>query len=268
LLGQYVAKDTFDLRRYVQEAHLTKASGYHDDRITPMLGALHLKRNAQMLLSRLQAELTRDDVIPRQHSDYERIGEEAGAEAHVPAAADHHDALWWAPQSTLWARSRSAQELSRKIGELLKPQQDGGVAVRVIVPSDRRASRELLQIYRDEFPRLFSSEISLLNGKLELLLIPERLVCAMYHFHLAHQAIAVPIGFMSSHPDHLSAVGVLLCGQVRANPGNFVASRDDGGAEAKQDLIGLIDRLSQSLKAAAPSNGRRPRLTLKRPTDR
>jgi hypothetical protein len=151
---------------------------------------------------------------------------------------------------------------------LLKPQQDGGVAVRVIVPSDRRASRELLQIYRDEFPRLFSSEISLLNGKLELLLIPERLVCAMYHFHLAHQAIAVPIGFMSSHPDHLSAVGVLLCGQVRANPGNFVASRDDGGAEAKQDLIGLIDRLSQSLKAAAPSNGRRPRLTLKRPTDR
>lgn len=104
-----------------------------------------------------------------------------------------------------------------------------------------------------------------MNGNLELLLIPERLVCVMYHFHLAHQAIAVPIGFMSSHPDHLRAAGALVSGRVRVKPGTFVAAGDDGGGQATQDLVRLIDRLSESSTAAMPTKHGRPRLTLKRP---
>lgn len=273
LLGRYVGEGTFDLRRYAQDVHLTKAAGYQDDRITPVLGALHLQRNANMLLARLQAELTRDDGTPHEHSDAGGVTVDAGAEAAgaspVPAPPAHHDALWWAPESVLWARSRSARDLAQKIDALLQPRQEGAEAVRdgavrVVVPCDRRASRERLQVYLDQFPRLFGADISLLNGNLELLLIPERLVCVMYHFHLAHQAIAVPIGFLSSHPDHLRAAGAIVSERVRVKPGAFVAARDEGGAQAAQELVGLIDRLSESLTATAPTKDGRPRLKLKR----
>lgn len=274
LLGRYVGEDTFDLRRYTQDVHLTKATGSEDDRITPMLGALHLQRNADILLVRLQAELSRDNGTPRAHSDADCVTAEAGAKATaaapVPAPPAHHNALWWAPQSALWARSRSARDLAQKIDALLQPQQEGTEAVcygavRVVVPGDRRSSRERLQVYLDQFPRLFGADISLLNGNLELLLIPERLVCVMYHFHLAQQAIAVPIGFLSSHPDHLRAAGALVSERVRVKPGAFVAARDEGSAQAAQDLIELIDRLAAASTAAAPTKEGRPRLTLKRP---
>lgn len=273
LLGRYAADDTFDLRRYAQDVHLTKAAGYTDDRVTPMLGALHLQRNADMLLARLQAELTLDDAPAHEHSDADGVAGEACSEAvaPAPAPAGHDDALWWAPQSSLWARSRSARDLAQKIDALLHSQQKGAEvvrasAVRVVVPGgDRRASRERLSVYWDQFPQLFGTEISLLNGNLELLLIPERLVCVMYHFHLAHQAIAVPIGFMSSHPDHLRAAGALVSGRVRVKPGTFVVAGDDGGGQATQDLVRLIDRLSESSTAAMPTKHGRPRLTLKRP---
>ncbi len=272
LLGRYAGDDTFDLRRYAQDVHLTKAAKYVDDRVTPMLGALHLQRNADMLLARLQAELTRDDPLWRKHSDADGVAGGEGAELTAPAPlpAARHDALWWAPQSALWARSRSARDLAQNIDALLQPQQvdvegvRAGV-VRVVVPGDRRTSRERLSVYWDQFPRLFGADISLLNGNLELLVIPDRLVCAMYHFHLAHQAIAVPIGFLSSHPDHLRAVGALVSARVRLNPGAFVAARDEGSAQAVQDLVGLINRLSESSMAATPTKNGRPRLTSKRP---
>ena len=271
LLDQYVADDTFDLRRYAQDVHLTKAARYADDRVTPMLGALHLQRNADMLLARLHAELSRDDAPAHEHSEADAVAREAAAEATapVPTPAAHHDPLWWAPQSSLWARSRTAHDLAKNIDALLQPQREGAEGVRagavlVVVPGDRRASRKRLSVYLDQFPRLFGADISLLNGNLELLLIPERLVCAMYHFHLAHQAIAVPLGFLSSHPDHLRAASALVSKRIGGNPGAFVAARDEGGAQAAQDIAGLIDGLRELSMAATPTKDGRPRLTLKR----
>lgn len=269
LLGRYVSDDAFDLRRYVQDVHLTKVGGYDDGRVTPMLGALHLQRNAALLMERIQAELARADQPPPEGSGASVVSEGGRGEETAPESA-HRDALWWAPQSALWARSRSARDLVQKLDRLLAPQPSGASmragGVRVVVPGDRRLARERFSVYWDQFPRLLGADVSLMNGNLELLLVPERLVCAMFHFHLAHQAIAIPIGFMSSHPDHLRAAGALVSGRVRVKPGAILAAREEGGPEAVQDLLALIERLSSLAMAATPTKDGRPRLTLKKPT--
>jgi hypothetical protein len=154
------------------------------------------------------------------------------------------------------------------LDRLLAPQPSGASSqacgVRVVVPGDRRLARERFSVYWDQFPRLLGADVSLMNGNLELLLVPERLVCAMFHFHLAHQAIAIPVGFVSSHPDHLRAAGALVSGRVRVKPGAILAAREEGGAEAVQDLAALIERLSSLAMAATPTKDGRPRLTLKK----
>lgn len=266
LLGRYVSDDTFDLRRYVQDVHLTKVAGYDDSRVTPMLGALHLQRNAALVLERIRAELASVDQPPSEESVIGDDSEKGNQAAPVPVG---RDALWWAPQSALWARSRGARELVQKLDGLLGDQARGAASsqaggVRVVVPCERRSSRERFSVYRDHFLRLFGADVSLLNGNLELLLVPERLVCAIFHFHLAHQAIAIPVGFMSSHPDHLRAAGALVSGRVRAKPGAISAAREEGGPEDVHDLVALIERLSDLALAATPTKDGRPRLTLKK----
>lgn len=200
-------------------------------------------------------------------SDASVVSEGGSGEETAPESA-HRDALWWAPQSALWARSRSARDLVQKLDRLLAPQPSGASSqacgVRVVVPGDRRLARERFSVYWDQFPRLLGADVSLMNGNLELLLVPERLVCAMFHFHLAHQAIAIPVGFVSSHPDHLRAAGALVSGRVRVKPGAILAAREEGGAEAVQDLAALIERLSSLAMAATPTKDGRPRLTLKK----
>jgi hypothetical protein len=42
------------------------------------------------------------------------------------------------------------------------------------------------------------------DGKVEVLWVPNRGVCVLYHYHLDHP-IAIPIGFVSSNPVHLKA---------------------------------------------------------------
>ncbi len=73
--------------------------------------------------------------------------------------------------------------------------------------------------------RVCWADISLMNGNLELLLVPEQLVYAMFHFHLAHQAIAITFGFMSSHPDHLRFAGALVLARTRGKPGAISTAR-------------------------------------------
>lgn len=267
LLARYVADDTFDLRRYVQDVHLTKVGNYDDDRITPMFGALHLQSNATLLLKRIQAELARADQSSLEGLDLSDVPEGSRGGKATPEPVQR-DALWWAPHSALWARSRGARELVQKLDRLLAPQSSGASVqtggVRVVVPGDRRSSRERLSVYRDHFPRLLGADISLMNGNLELLFVPKLLVCAMFHFHLAHQAIAIPIGFMSSHPDHLRAAGALVSGRIGAKPGAILAAKEEGGPEAIQDLLALVERLSSLAMAATPTRDGRPRLTLKK----
>jgi hypothetical protein len=246
LLGRYTSDNTFDLRRYVQEVHLTKTASYDDDRITPMLGALHLQRNTNVLIGCIQTALKHAAPLPRETSPGEVP--ETPTDGKVPQEHGRQDALWWAPQSALWARTRGARELQQKLDRLLAPQTSGAStqmsSVHVVVSGKHRAVRERLTIHR-EFPRLLGSSITLLNGNLELLIVPELLVCAMYHFHLAHQAIPIPIGFISSHPDHLRAAGALVSKRTRANPDSFLSAKQEDGPEIVRNLLDLVNRLAR-----------------------
>ncbi|PZQ01901.1 MAG: hypothetical protein DI587_03520 [Variovorax paradoxus] len=268
LLKRYVTGDAFDLRRYAQEVHLTRFARPDDDRVTPMLGALYLPRNAALVLERIQASMaqpdTRVEAEPPSAEGDEAETKEAAETTH-PA---QWEALWWAPQSPLWARTRSARDLAQKIERLLVPQ--GGerpsTGLQVVVPTARRPPRERLGVYQDQFNRLLAADVVLMDGSLELLIVPDALVCAMFHFNLAHNATAVPIGFMSSAPEHIASAGALVSARMRDRPDGFTASREEGGAALIEGLMQLVARLTppREVDADGPTKGGRARLTLKK----
>jgi len=271
LLQRYVSGEAFDLRRYVEEVHMTRLVRSDDDRVTPMLGALYLPRNAALLLERIQAVMAQSNA----RAEPEPSSVE-GAEADVKEAAEtppptQWEALWWAPQSPLWARTRSARELAQKIDRLLVAQ--GGdralTGLKVVIPTARRSPRERLAVYQDQFSRLLAADMVLMDGSLELLIVPDALVCAMFHFNLAHNATAVPIGFVSSAPEHIASAGALVSTRMQVRPGGVTAAREEGGAVLVEGLAQLVARLTpppRKDEGSAPprGGGDRPRLKLKK----
>lgn len=268
LLQRYVTGDAFDLRRYAQEVHLTRIVRPDDDRVTPMLGALYLPRNAGLLLERVQAAMAQLDArfeLEPPSTDRAEADTEEAAETTHPA---QREALWWAPQSPLWARTRSARDLAQKIERLLVPQGDErpSTGLQVVVPTARRSPRERLAVYQEQFSRLLAADVVLMDGSLELLLVPDALVCAMFHFNLAHNATAVPIGFISSAPEHIASAGALVSARMRGRSDSVTAAREEGGAALIDGLAQLVARLTppREVDAGGSTKGGRARLTLKK----
>ncbi|OZI30122.1 hypothetical protein CAL29_18845 [Bordetella genomosp. 10] len=245
-LQRYVTGDAFDLRRYVEEVHLTRLVHPDDDRITPMLGALYLPRNAAVLLERIQIETAQTST---RHESKPLSDEEAETDAQQVAETMDSlqwGALWWAPHSPLWARTRGARDLAQKIDRVLTPQgsERTSMGLHVVVPTARRPPRERLAVYQDQFSRLLATDVVLMDGSLELLIVPDILVCVMFHFNLAHNATAVPIGFLSSSPEHIASAGALVSARMRARPGSVVPAREDSGTELLESLEQLVERLT------------------------
>lgn len=248
LLQRYVTGDAFDLRRYVEEVHLARVVLPDDDRVSPMLGALYLPRNAALLLERIKAAM-----IPSRGRIQAELPstEESGTDTSEVAETTHpapSEALWWAPQSPLWARTRSARDLAQNIERLLDPQsgERDSPGLQVVVPTARRSSRERLAVYQDHFSRLLAAEVVLMDGSLELLIVPDILVCAMFHFNLAHNATAVPIGFVSTASEHIAAGGALISARMRARLDCVTPARDEDGSKSLEDLARLLSRLAPS----------------------
>ncbi len=268
LLQRYVTGDAFDLRRYAQEVHLTRSVRPEDDRVTPMLGALYLPRNAALLLERLQAAMAQLNARIEPDPPSAEETEIDAIDVVGTRRPKRWEALWWAPQSPLWARTRSARELAQKIDRLLIPQ--GGepavAGLQVVVPTARRSPRERLAVYQDQFSRLLAADVVLMDGSLELLIVPDALVCAMFHFNLAHSATAVPIGFMSSTPEHIASAGALVSARMRGRSDGVTPARDEGGAALIEGLTQLVARLTppSEVDADGPTRGGRARLTLKK----
>lgn len=256
LLRRYAKADTFDLRGYVLDVHLARSAKPNDPRVTPVLGALHLQDNARLLFERLRMALkptTGSDLHPSEATvagaplspDADSAAQQDAAMAATAAVEPALEALWWAPQSSLWARHPGVRQFVQKLEELLQAARSSPPVhcLNAVVPSVGRSPRETLHPYQDSFPRLFASTTALLDGNLEVIIIPGHLVCAMYHFHLAHQALAVPIGFISSVPEQIQAVASMLAFRLKGNAGAFTFGQKDGGAQAVQELIGLGSRL-------------------------
>jgi len=244
LLPRYVTGEAFDLRRYVQEVHLTQIVRPADDRVVPVLGAMYLPRNAALLTEKIQAAMSVTDTEANTSSaEATEISTQHQTNTLAPIS---NSAIWFAPQSMLWARTRSARELAQKIDQLLlsKEKNTSSGGMYVVVQAGRQSLREQ-HVYQDQFSRLLTTDIALMGGSLELFIVPDTLICAMFHFHVAHQAMAVPIGFISSAPEHIAAASALLFNSFGRRQDSFKVGRKEGEVVLKSDLESLISQFSQ-----------------------
>ncbi|MBI3384449.1 MAG: hypothetical protein HY019_20825 [Aquabacterium sp.] len=107
--------------------------------------------------------------------------------------------------------------------------------------------------------------MSLLQGTLELLIVPDILVCALFHFHLAHQPIGIPMGFVSTREDHIQTAAAMLSGKVLGKPDALTPAREDEGSEAVKDVRMLLERWKGQSTSILPTLNGRPRIVLKKP---
>lgn len=213
LLRGFISKDTFDLRRYVQDVHLNEKATYLNGRVAPILGSLYLPRNEKILLEWIKT--------------WTEIDEDSGAK---PLGLS---ACWLAPHSRLWARSNAARELVKKIDRVLihkdadieEPQIVGGV--RALFQMGRENANALSQIYRNTFPKLYGTAAQLMGGNIEIFLLPEKFVCALFHYHQDHP-ISIPVGFISSDPAHLDAAVNLIQNRIIERSGIFSLQNSSG----------------------------------------
>ncbi|MDO8729491.1 MAG: hypothetical protein Q7K26_06480 [bacterium] len=226
LLKGYIAKDEFDLRKYVQDVHLTKVNSYSNSKVIPLLGALHLKKNRDILVEWLTTWTTSDLPTSNGEGDSDmKEGKIDSIESHQKAKS----ALWLAPQSRLWSRSPAANELLQIINRIIAPKDDGEVSLKVggvrtllqIERGDNGDKNRAAGTYKDIFPKLFATTDSIMGGNFELFLFEDKFMCALFHFHIAHHPVTVPIGFFSSLPGHLEAAKRLVSKQI-LNRGNIV----------------------------------------------
>jgi hypothetical protein len=269
LMARYVSGQTFDLRRYVQDVHLVKLCTYADDRVTPLLGALYLPRNAAGLLQRIESALAHPGPESLTDAGDSAEGSSSGQAPTLEQVPRH--ATWCAPRSSLWARSRGARDLAQNMNSLLfakvSDEPIPPTGLRVVLPTPRGGGREMEFVYRDQFPRILGANFTLMGGNLELLVVADVLVCAMFHFRLAHQPVAVPIGFVSSNPAHIRAASMLVSTRVLGRPDSVVLLK---GSEANEFTVEkerafLCEELSPSVaNPEPPTTGGRPRITLKK----
>jgi hypothetical protein len=190
LIGQYLTGNSFDLAGYVRDVHLKPQTRYTGDTI-PIIGSLHLESNRTLLLSKLKND------------------EDSG-----PGSA-----YWLAPQNRYWSRSRFVNGLVRVITGFLKKGNTGPDGVndqankslmKVLIQAPRMDDREVANVYENTFPSLFITTTSIMSGRVELLLYPGRVMCALYHYRVENSPMAIPIGILSSNPEHLARASELF----------------------------------------------------------
>ncbi|WP_114152299.1 hypothetical protein [Chromobacterium haemolyticum] len=207
VMDAYVSQDRFDLRQYVMDVHLTQTRHYPTERVTPVLGSLHLESNRTRLLEMLTQAMEEVPTV----SDTDPVP----SGPHRAAGAGK--ACWLAPNDHLWSRSDRVKELVRKFNSVLngssKEVDDDANGIHVILQTEDMsmgATRRLRVQYEQISPHLFFTKPWLMDGDVELLLVPDRLVCVLYHFNLQRQPISVPIGFISRERHHLEIAQALI----------------------------------------------------------
>lgn len=155
--------------------------------------------------------------------------------------------LWLAPQLSLWARTRGAREFVQKIDRLLdsrNKKKSNPVGTYVMISGRNNAAKDRAFKYRDQFQYLFNLDICLMDGKLELLLIPGLIVCVLFHFHLEHQPVSIPIGFISSEVEHLKIASSLISESTRSKQIFSSMYDSENVPVAYQGLQNLLDIIS------------------------
>lgn len=183
----------FNLRVFLARAIATDSTGSN---MAPVIGSLHLNRNRKLLETWIGA-------LPK---------------VSVDQVALH----WIAPTVPFWARSRAMRPLVRDLRKLLAlpvesagPQETSSEEsaessnVKILLQGVQDGDRHVTKTYGHTLPEVFGTSASVLGGKLELLLVPNQFICALYHYHVRH-ALSIPIGFMSTDENDIGTAAELL----------------------------------------------------------
>ncbi|HGA6341925.1 TPA: hypothetical protein ACIS7P_004469, partial [Salmonella enterica subsp. enterica serovar Virchow] len=154
LFERYVSNDAFDLRRYVQDVHLTRIVCYDNRRVTPLLGAFYLQHNADLIITRLGDEILKQEEMLVNKEVSLKSGEDGEKIDTLPVSEKTivQSGLWLAPQLSLWARTRGAREFVQKIDRLLdsrNKKKSNPVGTYVMISGRNNAAKDRAFKYRD-----------------------------------------------------------------------------------------------------------------------
>jgi len=185
----------FDLQAFLSNS----ARGHDTDAaVVPMVGSLHLGRNRKLLETRI------------------------GGLAPISQCQDPTNLHWVAPTVPFWARSKAMRPLVRDLRRLLEradlnpethepgvEEEPQSSAVKILLQDVEENDRHATKTYGQTLPEVFGTSLSALGGKLELIVVPDQLMCAIYHYQLRH-AVSIPFGFLSTEKDDISNATQIL----------------------------------------------------------
>jgi hypothetical protein len=185
VLAQYLSKKGFDFSRYVQEVHIERKVGY-SQMTQPVFGNMYMPVNAQKILDAVQMAVESTD-----------------AEVSTPLLTS---VAWLAPDYKFWGRTGLFEDFYFKLQERIprpkKEKKDFGERVELLYPGTEDivwALQQQLKSKREKSVHFYSGQV--MGGRIEVLLVPTRLVCVLFHYALPGNSSAlVPIGFLSTDP--------------------------------------------------------------------
>lgn len=205
-----------------------------------MLGQLWLSENSNQLIQRLKLSMQVPDANGR-------IG------------LNRRPICWLAPDVSFWGRAKAARSLVLKMNQVVRapdestdedtPDDPGQLMpeVRVLLPPGRLLDHKAVMAYRESLPGAISLSRTVLDGNVEILWVPDKFVCVLYHFFSYH-AIPIPIGFVSSEPKHLKIAEQVILDEAIADSRVFELGTKAGSSGAdRTDEFALLRQRSPDL---------------------
>lgn len=188
VLGRYSREGEFDLGRWLADRD-AKKTGYGTQETRALLGPVYLTNNRTTLVNLLKPH-AEDETVARL--------------AH------------WLPASVpFWAANSSELvDFVPKLQRALCRSEDGRLVACFGGP-DSSAQRGLKRRFHSRIPHAVWFAGSAELDRVELLVVPERLVVAQYHLQPSkHSAVTLPLGFVSTEPDRVARVTKVLAGRL------------------------------------------------------
>lgn len=234
VLRVFNTTDGFDLDGYVRSVHLSRTTRYGDGR-EPLLGSLHLPKNRQAVIQWLRAQV-----------------EEASALHPISA-------FWLAPQTRYWSRSARVRPLTDELNRALRGTRPDAIESTPAEELRKKAglrtilqfgglidTKEYSRVHRYNFPKLFATTGKFLDGKCEVLLVPKKVVVALFHYS-TDQAVSIPVGFISAKPEHLEMARQILEGLTQGRNHIYPAGDRDEELDLKEEFGALTGRNGEVL---------------------
>jgi hypothetical protein len=183
LVGQFLSKKGFDLQAYVRTVHVRHEIGYAET-TQPLIGNMYMPDNAAKIITAVKKALS--------------VQEEQAACNLLTSI------VWLAPEYRFWGRSKLFDDfyfsLQKELPQANRKKTHFAEEVKILYPGTRQTIRNLQHIFWSKQEKsLHFHEGELAGGRIEILLMPLRFACVLFHYAPAGNAASlVPLGFMTT----------------------------------------------------------------------